>query len=217
MTVALLAGGSGLIGHELLTAWSGPGLLHVLVREPMPVLSSQVQVHVQVHVVTFRKLPPLPRSDEAYCSLGTTLAAAGSKEAFRSVDMDAVLLFARAAQAAGVRRFAVVSSLGADARSSNFYTRVKGEMEDALAAFKFDSLVLARPSLLIGDRESLGQEPRLGERVAVAVARPLAPLIPARWRPITAARVARAMLRAVAEAQPGVRVVESKELQRLGR
>ena len=170
-----------------------------------------------MHVVKFRKLPPLPRSDEAYCCLGTTLAAAGSKEAFRSVDMDAVLLFARAAQAAGVRRFAVVSSLGADARSSNFYTRVKGEMEDALATFKFDSLVLARPSLLIGDRESLGQEPRLGERVAVAVARPLAPLIPARWRPITAARVARAMLRAVAEAQPGVRVVESKELQRLGR
>ena len=216
MTVALLAGGSGLIGHELLAAWAGPGLLHVLVRMPIPMPLPSSRVQVQVHVVKFRKLPPLPRSDEAYCCLGTTLAAAGSKEAFRSVDMDAVLLFARAAQAAGVRRFAVVSSLGADARSSNFYTRVKGEMEDALATFKFDSLVLARPSLLIGDRESLGQEPRLGERVAVAVARPLAPLIPARWRPITAARVARAMLRAVAEAQPGVRVVESKELQRLG-
>ena len=213
MTVAWLAGASGLIGRELLAAWPGPGTLHALVRKPMAASSSRVQVHV----VSFRKLPPLPPAEEAYCCLGTTLAAAGSKEAFRTVDMDAVLLFARAAQAAGVRRFAVVSSLGADARSPNFYSRVKGEMEDALATCKFDSLVLARPSLLIGDRESLGQEPRLGERMAVALARPLAPLIPARWRPITAARVARAMLRAMAEARPGVRTVESKELQRLGR
>jgi len=213
MTTALLAGASGLIGRELLAAWTGPDPIHALVRTPMTAPSALVQVQV----VSFRKLPPLPRAEEAYCCLGTTLAAAGSKEAFRTVDMDAVLLFARAAQAAGVRRLAVVSSLGANARSSNFYSRVKGEMENALATCKFDSLVLVRPSLLIGDRESLGQAPRFGERVAVALARPLSPFIPARWRPIHAARVARAMLRALADARPGVRIIESQELQRLGR
>jgi uncharacterized protein YbjT (DUF2867 family) len=213
MTVALLAGGSGLIGHQLIAAWPGPGLLHVLVRNPMPAPTALARVHV----VAFRKLPPLPAADQAFCCLGTTLAAAGSKEAFRSVDMDAVLLFARAARAAGVRRFAVVSSLGANPRSANFYSRVKGEMEDALETLKFDSLVLARPSLLIGDRTSLGQQPRLAESIAVTLARPLAPLIPGRWRPISAERVASAMLRALAEARPGVRVIESAELQRLGR
>jgi uncharacterized protein YbjT (DUF2867 family) len=213
MTTALLAGASGLIGREFAAQWQGPGLLHLLVRKPMPAAGPSTRVHV----VAFRKLPRLPAAEEAYCCLGTTLAAAGSKEAFRSVDMDAVLLFARAAQAAGVTRFAAVSSLGANARSANFYSRVKGEMEDALATLRFASLVLVRPSLLIGDRASLGQEPRWAESVAVTFARPVAPLIPATWRPITAARVARGMQRALAEARPGVRFVESRELQRLGR
>ena len=223
MTTVLLAGATGLIGHEIAAQWQGPGTLHLLVRKPIPMPAPQTALQAvtpaltQVHVVAFRKLPPLPAADEAYCCLGTTLAAAGSREAFRSVDMDAVLLFARAAQAAGVRRFAAVSSLGANARSSNFYSRVKGEMEDALATLRFDSLVLARPSLLIGDRASLGQQPRFAESVAVALARPLAPLIPGRWAPISAARVARGMQRALAQAKPGVRVVESAELQRLGR
>ena len=225
MTTVLLAGATGLIGHEFAAQWQGPGMLHLLVRKPMPIPIPVPQAATpavtpeltQIHVVAFRKLPPLPAAEEAYCCLGTTLAAAGSREAFRSVDMDAVLLFARAAQAAGVRRFAAVSSLGANARSSNFYSRVKGEMEDALATLRFDSLVLARPSLLIGDRASLGQRPRFAESVAVALARPLAPLIPGRWAPISAARVARGMQRALAQAKPGVRVVESAELQRLGR
>jgi uncharacterized protein YbjT (DUF2867 family) len=213
MTTVLLAGATGLIGREFMRQWQGPGTLHLLVRKPV----GELPPGTQVHVVQFRKLPPLPAADEAYCCLGTTLAAAGSREGFRSVDMDAVLLFARAAFAAGVRRFAAVSSLGADARSANFYSRVKGEMEDALATIGFTSLVLVRPSLLIGDRASLGQEPRFAESVAVALSRPLAPLIPATWRPITAARVARGMQRALADARSGVRIVESRELQRLGR
>jgi uncharacterized protein YbjT (DUF2867 family) len=98
-----------------------------------------------------------------------------------------------------------------------FYNRVKGEMEQAVGALGFHSVVFARPSLLVGDRESLGQPRRLGERLAIAVSAPLAPLMPKRMRPIKAEVVARGMLAAMRQARQGVRVVESAELQDLGR
>jgi len=210
----LLAGASGLIGRELLKALCADGAtVHALVRRA-GTLPAGTKGHE--HVVDFATLPALPKAREACCALGTTIKVAGSEAAFRAVDFDAVLAFARAAQAAGVQRFAVVSALGASARSPAFYSRVKGEMEAALAALGFASLVIARPSLLAGDRAALGQPARLGERLALALTAPLSPLIPRAWRPIEAATVARAMLRALHEARPGTRIVESAELQTLG-
>lgn len=213
MAEALLAGGTGLIGRALAQGWAGPGALHLLVRRPMPPPSPACRVQV----VDFAALPALPPAREAYCCLGTTIKVAGSQAAFRAVDFDAVLAFARAARAAGVRRFAVVSALGADARSRNFYSRVKGEAEAALAAVGFESLVIARPSLLLGDRAALGQPERRGELVGQAITRRIGGLIPAAWRPIDGAVVARALVRAVAEGRPGTRIVGSAELQQLGR
>lgn len=209
----LVAGATGLVGRELLASALAQGAtVHALVRRPPPAADPAVQWQV----VDFGALPALPRADAALCALGTTIAVAGSQAAFRAVDFDAVLGFARAAHAAGVSRFGVVSALGADARSANFYSRVKGEAEAALAEVGFDTLVIVRPSLLVGDRESLGQPSRLGERIGLAVAVPLAALIPRRWRPVHARTVARGLLAALAEAGPGVQVVESAELQKLG-
>ena len=212
---ALLAGATGLIGRELARHWSGPGLLHLLVRRPAAPAGAAPQLQ-RVHLVDFAALPALPKADEAFCCLGTTIKVAGSQAAFRAVDFDAVLAFARAAQHAGVQRFAVVSALGASPRSTGFYNRVKGEMELGLESLGFASLVIARPSLLAGDRTALGQPARTGERLALALTAPLAPLIPKAWRPVAAATVARAMQRALAEGRPGVRIVESAELQELG-
>lgn len=209
---ALLAGATGLVGRELCRLWPGPGHLRLLVRRPLPAAPGAAAM-----VVDFAALPPLPPAAWAFCALGTTIKAAGSQAAFRAVDHDAVLTLARAARAAGVRRFGVVSALGADPLSGNFYSRVKGEVEAALGGLGFETLVIARPSLLAGDRESLGQPARPGERFALALTRPLAPLIPAAWRPIAADRVARALLRALAEGTPGTRVLDSAVLQRLGR
>lgn len=210
---ALLAGGTGLIGREVAAQWPGPGLLHLVVRRNRPVASARQQVHV----VDFAALPPLPAADIAFCCLGTTIGAAGSQAAFRAVDFDAVLAFARAAQQAGVRRLAVVSALGANTGSSVFYNRVKGEMEAALAGLGFDRLVLARPSLLAGDRAATGQATRWAERITLAIAVPLSPLIPKAWRPIQAATVARAMARALAQDGPALQVLESTAVQDLGR
>ncbi|MBL8334349.1 MAG: nucleoside-diphosphate sugar epimerase, partial [Rubrivivax sp.] len=111
---------------------------------------------------------------------------------------------------------AVVSALGADPRSSVFYNRVKGEAEAALRTLGFEQLVIARPSLLVGDRAALGQPVRTGERLGLALSRPFMPLIPQRVRPIEAATVAGALLLALDQGGQGVRVIESAELQQLG-
>lgn len=208
----LLAGATGLIGSELAQAWHGPGTLHLLVRRPL----ERIGPLQQVHIVDFAALPALPPCDAAICALGTTIALAGSQEAFRAVDFDAVLAFARAARAAGARKLAVVSSLGANRRAGNFYSRVKGEMEVAVAGLGFDSVIVARPSLLTGDRRALGQPERTGERFTQLLAAPLSPFIPAAWRPIAGATVARALMRALDMAQPGLRILDSATLQRWG-
>jgi uncharacterized protein YbjT (DUF2867 family) len=213
----LLAGASGLIGRAFATQWRGPGQLHLLVRRPMPAPGPMCRVQV----VDFGALPALPRAAAAVCCLGTTIAVAGSPQAFRAVDLDAVLAFARAAQAAGVQHFAVVSALGADARASGLYSRTKGEMEADLAALGFASLIVARPSLLAGDRAALGQPLRRAEALALALTRPLARLVPKAWRPIEATTVARALGVALGQAQAqvhaGTRVLSSAALQDLGR
>lgn len=209
---ALLAGATGLVGREIATHWTGPGPLHLLVRRP---LQPTHPLH-RVHAVDFAALPPLPQAEWAFCCLGTTIKAAGSQAAFRAVDHAAVLAFARAAQQAGVTRFAVVSALGASTASATFYNRVKGEMEAAVQTLGLQQLVIARPSLLAGDRAALGQAARPGERLALMLTAPLRPLIPKAWRPIDAAVVARALLRAIRQGTPGVQVLESAALQELG-
>ena len=209
---ALLAGATGLVGRALAAQWPGPRPLHLLVRREVAAAGPAQRVHV----VDFSALPPLPRAEWAFCCLGTTLSVAGSQAAFRAVDHDAVLAFARAAAAAGVTHFAVVSALGASSKSPNFYNRTKGEVEAALHGIGFRHLVIARPSLLAGDRASLAQKPRWGELLALAVTRPLAGLISKTWRPIHATTLARALVRGLADAAPGVTVLESAALQDLG-
>ncbi|MFM7507334.1 MAG: NAD(P)H-binding protein [Rubrivivax sp.] len=206
--LALLAGATGLVGREIAARWPGPVTLLVRRAAPAPRSGATVQV------VDFGALPALPAAEAAFCALGTTIKVAGSQAAFRAVDFDAVLAFARACRAAGVRRFAVVSALGADARSGNFYSRVKGEAEDALRGLGFEHLLIARPSLLLGDRAALGQPARPGEQWGSRVAGWLGPLLPAAVRPIAAARVAQALVSTLPVAPAGVTVLHSAALQR---
>lgn len=207
----LLAGATGLVGREILSgllADASIGAVHVLVRRPLGLQHSKLAVHV----VEFTALPRLPAVDEAYLALGTTIKVAGSQAAFRAVDFDANLAVARAAQDAGARRVGLVSAMGANANSSVFYNRVKGELEEALKAIGFDALVIARPSLLIGNRETLGQPSRAGEKLAMVAGSLLRPLIPANYRPIAAADVANALCRRVPVAK-GVEVLLSGAMQ----
>ena len=193
MRNALIAGATGLVGREILQGLlADPAVeaIHVLCRRPIETGNPKVTVNV----VDFRTLPALPSVDELFLALGTTIKVAGSEEAFRAVDFDANLSVAKAAFAAGAKRAGLVSAMGASAASGVFYNRVKGELEDALSALPFEGLVIARPSFLAGDRETLGQPVRPGEGVALAISRVLGPLIPRNYRSIPAAAVAKALL-----------------------
>jgi uncharacterized protein YbjT (DUF2867 family) len=206
-----VAGASGLVGRQILQGLlddESVAAVHALVRRPLGVQHPRLTVHT----VDFALLAALPPVDEAYLALGTTIKVAGSEEAFRAVDFDANLAVACAAQVAGARRIGLVSAMKADAGSRIFYSRVKGELEEAIAGLGFQGVVMARPSLLVGDREALGQRERIGERIGLQVGRWLKPLIPANFRPITAAEVARALLRAVPIAR-GHRILLSGEMQ----
>ncbi|HKY34788.1 MAG TPA: NAD(P)H-binding protein [Polyangiaceae bacterium] len=192
---ALLAGATGLVGRELLKQiGEAPHYahLHVLLRRPAPQIESQPKV--QARLVDFEALPELPAVDDVLIGLGTTIKVAGSQEAFRRVDHDYVVAVAKAARAAGARRLGLVSALGADASSRVFYNRVKGEAEQAVSALGYESVVIAQPSLLLGDRKALGQPTRRGETVAQRALRPLSRLIPAGVRPVEASAVAAALL-----------------------
>jgi uncharacterized protein YbjT (DUF2867 family) len=212
----LVAGASGLVGRALLRQLleEDRATVHALLRRDVSDLPSTDRL--TRHLVDFTTLGALPRADELYIALGTTIKVAGSKAAFRAVDLDAVVNVARAAHAAGVERCAVVSALGADARSKVFYNQVKGEMERALHELRFERLVIARPSLLAGDRETLGQPSRPGEQIMLALLRPVAGLIPASVRPIDAASVARAMRLALRTDGLSRQVLESGALRQLG-
>lgn len=213
--VVLLAGATGLVGGKLLQILlNDPDIacVHALSRKP-PAISHP---KLTVHLVDFASLPQLPRADEAYLALGTTIKVAGSREAFRAVDFDANMAVARAALSAGVSRVGLVSAGGANARSSMFYTRVKGELEQALRAMPFTTLVIARPSLLLGSRDGLGQPVRPGELISIPIARLLSPILPGAYKPIEALAVVRALAQQV-PTTTGVVVLASDQMIKLGK
>lgn len=209
--IVALAGATGLVGREILLgllADPSVSAVHVFGRRALEAGDPKLTVHI----VDFRRLPALPRVDEVFLALGTTIKVAGSEQAFRAVDYDANLAVAGAALAAGAKRAGLVSAMGANAKSGMFYTRVKGELEEALAALPFEGVVIARPSFLAGDRASLGQPVRSGEGFALAVSRRLGPLIPRNYRSVAAADVAKALLSRVPSAR-GREVVLSGAMQ----
>ncbi len=209
--IVALAGATGLVGREILRgllADPSVSAIHVLGRRALEVGNPKLTMHT----VDFRRLPALPRVDEVFLALGTTIKVAGSEQAFRAVDFEANLAVAGAALAAGAKRAGLVSAMGANAKSGMFYTRVKGELEEALAALPFEGLVIARPSFLAGDRASLGQPVRSGEGFALALSRRFGWLIPRNYRSVAAADVAKALLARVPSAL-GREVVLSGAMQ----
>ncbi|HPU51404.1 MAG TPA: NAD-dependent dehydratase [Burkholderiaceae bacterium] len=211
MSKLLILGATGLVGAQLLRqALDDPRFERIVAPTRRPLAASPRLLNP---IVDFDHLPgdaPWWHADALVCALGTTLAQAGSQEAFRRVDHDYVLEAARNARRAGTCTFVLNSSLGADPSAGSFYLRVKGETERDLGALQFDSLTLVRPSLLDG-----GPRPdsRPGEAVGLVFARLLRPVLPRRIRAVTTQRVAFAMLQAARAAKPGVQLIESDRLQ----
>lgn len=199
----LIAGATGLVGSRVLA----------LLPEAIPI-GRRATGRAGEIVADFAALPALPPATVAISALGTTIRAAGSQVAFRAVDYDVVLAFARAAKAAGVTHFIVITAVGADAGSSVFYSRVKGEVERDLAALGFARLDIVQPGLIIG--------PRAERRPVEAFLQWLTPLLDplligglARYGSVPAEVIAAAVARLSTLTAPGRFVHQNRALRAL--
>jgi uncharacterized protein YbjT (DUF2867 family) len=206
---ALLVGATGLVGSYalgLLARDERFGRVLVLTRRPLE--AENLPPKVETRIVDFERpesFGPVDDLDAVICALGTTIRKAGSKAAFRSVDFGYTMAVAKCAREAGVGRFLVVTSMGTSPKSMLFYSRVKGELEEALKGLGFPYLGIVRPSFLDGHRA----EYRAAEHFAIQ----LGFLMPRKYKPIHGRAVAAAMIeRAVADTT-GVEIVESDALQ----
>ncbi len=194
-----------MVGGLLLdTLLAGPDYTRVyaLTRRPFGKEHPRLANRVVVFARMAEQLKGLAATD-AFCCIGTTLAEAGTQEAFRDVDLLAVVQFAEAARALQVNRFVVLSSVGANPRSNKFYLRTKGEMEEAVAAVGFPSVDILQPSLLLGPRKQL-RPLELAGRVLAPVVNPFLTGPREAFRAIPADVVAKAMLGAARRGARGV-------------
>lgn len=213
----LILGATGAVGREVLRlALQHPQVQQVLAptRRPLP-------AHPKLH----NPITDFARPEEALaggvragggvdavvCALGTTIRLAGSQAAFAAVDRDLPIALGRAALRLGARSLALNSSLGASA-SGNFYLRTKHQAEEGLRQLGFASYTVVRPSLIDAQRT----ESRPGERVGLWVSRVLGPLIPRRYRPVAASAIARTLLQAALDAEPGQHTIESEQIGAAG-
>jgi uncharacterized protein YbjT (DUF2867 family) len=202
---ATIAGATGLVGGVLLDllladeTWD-----HVLAVGRRQVDRSHARL--EQRVVDFADLDDLPACTDVFSCLGTTIKVAGSQEAFRAVDHDAVVALAEAAYRAGAERFLHVTALGASPRSRIFYNRVKGDTERDVAASGVPTTVAFRPSMIDGDRP----ERRPAERLGLAAMRAASPLL-GRYRPTRVTDLAAAMVVEAKAERAGHRVVEPQD------
>lgn len=206
---ALVAGATGLIGNfalQLLLADDTWARVVTVGRRTTPHTHQKLEQRV-LDLGELESVSDLPHTDDVFCCLGTTIKQAGSQPAFRQVDHAFVVGLGRAGLRAGASQFLLVSAIGADPASRVFYSRVKGETENAIGRLHYRSTQIFRPSLLLGER----REFRRGERIAMR----LAPLLSValfgrlrRYRPIKAETVARAMVNLAREAPLGPNIFE---------
>lgn len=214
MKTALVIGATGLVGKELVSQLLEDarfGRVVVFVRRS----AGSSHPRLQEHLVDFNNpasWKDLVRGDVLFSAMGTTIKKAGSQEAQYKIDYTYQYDAARAAAENGVTTYVLVSSAGANARSRIFYSRMKGELEDAVKELPFSSIRIIQPGILAGDREEF----RLGERIGIGVMSVLGhvPGLTA-YKPYPAAVVARAMIHGALSEEGRIRTYTLKDVFRL--
>ncbi len=210
MKKVIISGATGLTGSKLLELLSKDDNYEVVyaISRKQPDNFPSKAVHIPFDDGDYE----IPTGcDEAYCCLGTTIKKAGSKEAFLKVDLEMVVAFASKAKKAGIKKLAVVSSVGANPKASNFYLKTKGRMEESLKNDGFDRLVIVRPSLLLGKRNETRPAEDFGKVIfSVLGFLMVGPL--RKYQGIKAQDVAKAMA-VLMKKNNGVEIVESDKLK----
>jgi uncharacterized protein YbjT (DUF2867 family) len=214
---ALIIGSTGLIGSELLNLLlesSHYAKVITFVKRDTGIKHPKLTQHV----IDFDKpetYKELVVGDDFFCTIGTTIKKAGSKEAFRKVDFEYPRQFASFALQNKVKQFLIISSLSADAKTGNFYLKTKGEIQDFLKDCNFESVAVLQPSLLLGNRTEF----RLGEKVGAFFMKSLSFLFLGnlkKYKPIEGKTVAKALLKIAETNNKGFKIYESDAIQEIG-
>lgn len=217
MKTALIIGSTGLTGSHLLQQ-----LLDSKQYDKVISFSREVEVeHPKLvnHIVDFDKPEEycdMVKGDDFFCTIGTTIKQAGSKEAFRKVDFVFPKNFAQCAMDNGVSQFLIISALGADSKASNYYMKTKGEIEDFLKQSTFKSVSIMQPSLLLGNRKEF----RFAEKIGGAVMKLLSFAFVgslAKYKAIESTTLANALFIIAQKNTPGFTVYESDKIQEIGK
>jgi uncharacterized protein YbjT (DUF2867 family) len=217
MKTALIIGGTGLIGKSLINL-----LLESSVYDKVIAFSKrEMQLKhpkLEVKIIDFdnpKSYEESVKGDDFFCTIGTTIKKAGSKDAFRKVDYEYPKKFTTIALENGVKQFLLVSSLDANANSGNFYLKTKGEIQTILKNSNFESISIVQPSLLIGER----QEFRFGEQVGAFLLKAFSFLLIGslkKYKPIHGDTVAKALFTLAQKNKKGFTIYQSDALQELG-
>lgn len=213
MKTAIIIGASGLTGkvllYQLLQDDSFSRVI-IFVRKELTIAHSKL---IQ-HAIDFNNLncfKDLIRGDVVFCCMGTTIKTAGSQEAFKKVDFIYPVEFAKLAKENNISVFCLQSSIGADAKSNNFYLKTKGETEDAIKQLNFQSFATFRPSMLLGDRTEF----RLGEKLGKIVMQSLSFAFTGklkRYKAIHVKQVANAMIKYAKSGIAGNTIIENEQM-----
>lgn len=213
MKTAIIIGASGLTGkallYQLLQDDSFDRVI-VFVRKELAIAHAKLTQHA-IDFNNLNSYKDLIKGDVVFCCMGTTIKTAGSQEAFKKVDFTYPIEFAKLAKENNVPVFCLQSSLGADAKSNNFYLKTKGETEDAIKALNFQSFATFRPSMLLGDRTEF----RLGEKIGKVVMQALSFAFIGklkRYKAIHVKQVASAMIKHAKSGMVGNVIVENEAM-----
>lgn len=210
---ATLIGATGLTGGYLLDELLNDPFfdtVKILIRRPVEISHPKLEKKMVDFTDSDSLLVALNNSDVVFCSIGTTnKKVKGDKEAYRKIDFDIPVKLARFSKMIGCEKFVLVSSVGAGSRSSNFYLKLKGEVEDEVKKTGLKSVHIMRPSMLMGERKEF----RPGEKIGKAVMKIFSFLIPSKYKPIHARDVAKAMVKAAKRNEEGVFVYEYREIK----
>ena len=212
---ATLVGATGLIGSYLLQELLNDpyfDTVRILIRRPVDITHPKLEKKIVDFNDSDSLLVALSNSDVLFCAIGSTMKKVkGDKEAHRKIDFDIPVRLARFCKMTGSEKFILVSSAGANSKSSNFYQRLKGETDEAVKGSGLKTIHIMRPSLLLGERKEF----RLGENIGKAVMTSLSFLIPEKYKAIQGKDVAKVMLALAKKNEEGVFVHENREIRNL--
>jgi uncharacterized protein YbjT (DUF2867 family) len=212
---ATLIGATGLIGSHLLQMLLDDPYFEtvkILIRRPLELTHPKLEKKLVDFGNSDSMLVAIDNSDVVFCAVGTTQKKVkGNKEAYRKVDYEIPVRAARFSKMTGCETFVLVSSVGANSKSGNFYLKLKGEVEDVVKATGLNSVHIMRPSMLLGERKEF----RSGEKIGKGIMTAFSFLIPSKYKPVHAKKVAKAMLAAAKENKEGFFVYENDQIKKL--